>query len=222
MRRSSLVFLLALLGATPAGGQDPPPTFEDLKKSLGELQQKQEREDDEKREALVQKNREETLKIYGDTLERRDGELQNVSRRLEVNKGLQSKYARLLETARAELASMRSQYVNRTIALKRSFDDGKISKEAYEKLLDEDTQRFRNREKELAEDISFYEDEGRIANGLVKDLGVKKELMEFDPFDGDREDEAAPKDPPGIADKVRQAIAQVGGYRPRSVVDTLR
>ena len=43
--------------------------------------------------------------------------------------------------------------------LKKSMDEGKLSKDAYEKLLGEDTKRFRNREKEIIEDMAFYNDE---------------------------------------------------------------
>jgi hypothetical protein len=234
MRRNDAVLIaaLALAAALPSWAQDakqePPkkdetPTFEDLKNSLGDLQEKQAREDNEKRDALVQKNQEDTLRIYSDTLGKRNGEVMNVSRRLEINKTLTAKYTKLLEQSRGELAHMRSQYVNRTMALKRSQEEGKISKEAYEKLLEDDTKRFRNREKELVEDIAFYEEELRTADKMSKDLSVKKELMEFDPFADEQPEAGAPKGPkPGIAEKLQKTIAEVGGYRTRSVMDLVK
>ncbi len=118
-----------------------------------------------------------------------------------MNKGLEGKYDKLLKTARTGLATTRAQYVNRTVGLKKSLDEGKISKEAYDKLLEEDTKRFRNRERELLEDISFYQDEYQNAQKSSKDLATKKELMSFDPFGGN--DPAAEKDKPpqpGIAE----------------------
>ncbi len=227
MRKSSaLLIALALAGSAWAQDGDTPkkqdpPTFEDLKKNLGEVEEKQSRDENEKRDAHIQKNQEDTLKIYSDTLNKKNGELQNVSRRLEINKALQVKYTRLLDGARNELALMKSQYINRTVALKKSVDDGKISKEAYEKLLEEDTKRFRNREKELVDDIAFYEEELRTAAAMAKDLAVKKELMEFDPFAGEKPD--GPKGPrPGIAEKIKKTMAEMSGYRSKSVIDTLR
>ena len=199
------------------------PTFDDLKNSLGDLELKESKEEKDKREAIVQKNTDETLKIYSDALGKRNGELSNVNKRLDVNKGLEGKYDRLLKTARTGLAGTRAQFINRTIALKKSLDEGKISKEAYEKLLEEDTKRFRNRERELLEDIAFYQDEFQNAQKSTKDLSTKKELMSFDPFGGN--DPAAEKDKPpqpGIAQKVKSTLGEVSGYGTRSVVDSLK
>lgn len=198
------------------------PTFEDLKGSLGDLEQKENKEEKEKREAIVQKNYDDTLKIYGEALGKRDGELMNVSRRLDVNKGLQTKYDRLLAASRTALATMRAQYINRTLALKKSLDEGKISKEVYEKLLEEDSKRFRNREKELSDDIAFYQGEVQNAERASKDLAVKKELMQFDPFGGERQEEQQKAPKPGIAQKLQSTLAEVSGYRARSVTDLMK
>jgi len=198
-------------------------TFDDLRNSLGDLEQKESKEEKDKRDAMVQKNVDETLKIYGDALGKKNGEVQNVNRRLEVNKGLEGKYDRLLKTARTGLATTRAQFINRTVALKKSLDEGKVSREVYEKLLEEDTKRFRNRERELQDDIAFYNDELQNAQKSSKDLATKKELMSFDPFGGN--DPAAEKDktpPPGIAQKVKSTLGEVSGYGTRSVVDSLK
>jgi hypothetical protein len=198
-------------------------TFDDLRNSLGDLEQKESKEETTKREAIVQKNVDETLKIYSDTLGKKSGELQNVNRRLDANKGLEGKYDKLLKTARTGLATTRAQYINRTIGLKKSLEDGKISKDAYEKLLEEDTKRFRNRERELQEDISFYQEELANAQKSSKDLATKKELMSFDPFGGN--DPAAEKEkapPPGIEQKLKSTLGEVSGYGSRSVVDSLK
>jgi hypothetical protein len=200
------------------------PTFDDLRNSLGDLEQKESKEEKSKKEAIVQKNVEETLKIYSDTLGKKNGDMLNVNHRLEVNKGLESKYERLLKTARNGLATTRAQFINRTVSLKKSLDEGKISKDAYEKLLDEDTKRFRNREKELQEDISFYLDEFNTATRSSKDLSTRKEMMTFDPFGGNN-GEAAEKEkpaPPTMAQKVKSTLGEVSGYGTRSVVDSLK
>ena len=79
-------------------GQKPPsdsPTFDDLKNSLGDLEQKESKEETQKREATVQKNYDETLKIYNDALGQKDSELHNVNRRIDINKSLTVKYERL-------------------------------------------------------------------------------------------------------------------------------
>lgn len=224
-RRNSLAAALLLALATDAAAQEPPPagpTFEDLKNSLGELEEKRAREDTEKRDAVVLKNQEETLKIYTDTLGKRNGELENVSRRLEINKSLHAKYARMLEQARAELATLQAQYINRTVALKRTLEQGRISPEAYDKLLEEDTKRFRNREKELAEDIASYEEEIRIAERQQKDLALKKELMSFDPFGEEKAAAEAARPRASYADRMRRAVSDMSGFRARSVVETLK
>ena len=226
--RNSLTILVCL--ALPAFAQETAkstsenPTFDDLRNSLGDLEQKESKDEKSKREAIVQKNVEETLKIYSDTLGKKNGDMQNVNRRLEVNKGLETKYDRLLKTARNGLATTRAQFINRTISLKKSLDEGKISKDAYEKLLDEDTKRFRNRERELQEDISFYLDEFNTAQRSSKDLSTRKEMMTFDPFGGNKE-EAADKEkpaPPTMAQKVKSTLGEVSGYGTRSVVDSLK
>jgi hypothetical protein len=211
--------------APPEGAKNvqEAPTFDDLKTSLGDLEKKESKEETEKRDAIIQKNYDDTLKIYGNALGKRGGDLINVDRRLDVNKGLESKYDRLLKGARNALAATRSQFINRTVALKKSLDEGKVSKEAYEKLLEEDTKRFRNREKELLDDIAFYQDEHENALRASKDLATKKELMAFDPFGGPEAGPEADKPPKvGIAQKVRATLAEVSGYRAQSVVDTLR
>jgi hypothetical protein len=223
----SLTILVCL--ALPAYAQETAksaenPTFDDLRNSLGDLEQKESKDEKSKRDAIVQKNVEETLKIYSDTLGKKNGDMQNVNRRLDVNKGLESKYERLLKTARNGLATTRAQFINRTLSLKKSMDEGKISKDAYEKLLDEDTKRFRNRERELQEDISFYLDEFSTAQRSSKDLSTRKEMMTFDPFGGTKE-EAAEKEkpaPPSMAQKVKSTLGEVSGYGTRSVVDSLK
>jgi hypothetical protein len=206
----------------PGGVQDSP-TFDDLKNSLGDLEKKESKDEKDKREAIIQKNYDDTLKIYGDALGRRNGDVVNVGRRLDVNKGLESKYERLLKGSRNALAATRAQFINRTMALKKSLDEGKVSKEAYDKLLDEDTKRFRNRERELLDDIAFYQDEHQNAQRSAKDLATKKELMSFDPFgspDATPEGEKPAK--VGLAQKLHTTLAEVSGYRTQSVIDTLK
>lgn len=223
----SALFLLALPARAqdaPKEGQDPPPpTFEDLRKDLETLKQKGDKENEEKRDREVQKNMEDTLRIYEGVLKGRNGDLENTSKRLGANQALVAKYEKLLDGARTELARLRSSYVNRTLTLRKSLDDGKITPEAYEKLLDEDTRKFRNREKELVDDIAFYQTELETASKLAKDLSVKKELLEFDPF--------RPEDPsaePGpevqrtsLADRLRKKVRDLSGFTRRSVVEVL-
>ena len=199
------------------------PTFDDLKNSLGDLEQKESKEEVGKREAIVQRNQDETLKIYSDALGRRNGELTNVNRRLDVNKGLEGKFEKLLTTARNGLGATRAQFINRNVALKKTLDEGKISKEAYEKLLEEDTKRFRNRERELLDDIKFYSEEYQTAQRSGKDLSTKKELMQFDPFGGDApagEKNKAPQ--PNMVQKLKSTLGEVSGYGARSVVDGIK
>lgn len=199
------------------------PTFDDLKNSLGDLEQKESKEEVGKREAIVQRNQDETLKIYSDALGRRNGELSNVNRRLDVNKGLEGKYEKLLTTARNGLGATRAQFINRNVALKKTLDDGKISKEAYEKLLEEDTKRFRNRERELLDDIKFYSEEYQTAQRSNKDLSTKKELMQFDPFGGDAQAAEKNKAPqPSMVQKLKSTLAEASGYGARSVVDGIK
>jgi len=222
--------MFALFLSLPAFAQEgarntsESPTFDDLRNSLGDLEQKESKEEKNKRDAIVQKNVEETLKIYSDTLGKKNGDMQNVSRRLEVNKGLETKYDRLLKTARNGLATTRAQFINRTISLKKSMDEGKISKDAYEKLLEEDTKRFRNRERELQEDISFYLDEFNTAQRSSKELGTRKEMMTFDPFGGNNAESQEKEKPaqPTMAQKIKTTLGDVSGYGTRSVVDSLK
>jgi hypothetical protein len=204
-------------------GSSETPTFDDLRNSLGDLELKESKEEKDKREAIVQKNYDETLKIYSEALGKKNGEIQNVNRRLDVNKGLEGKYDKLLKTSQNGLATTRAQFINRSVALKKSLDEGKVSKEAYEKLLEEDTKRFRNREREFLEDIAFYRDEFQNAQKSAKDLSTKKELMSFDPFGGS--DPGADKEkppPPGVVQKLKSTLAEVSGYGGRSVVDSLK
>jgi hypothetical protein len=199
------------------------PTFDDLKNSLGDLELKESKEETSKREAMVQRNVDETLKIYGDALGKRNGELTNVNRRLDVNKGLESKYERLLATARNGLGTTRAQFINRNVALKKTLDEGKISKEAYEKLLEEDTKRFRNRERELLDDIKFYSEEFQTAQRSGKDLATKKELMQFDPFgENAPAGEKAKAPQPNMVQKLKTTLGEASGYGARSVVDGMR
>lgn len=233
--RNSLVLALALALAPALSAQDRSdkseqakntadnPTFDDLKNSLGDLELKESKEETGKREAIVQKNADETLKIYSDALGRRNGDLTNVNHRLDVNKGLEGKYDRLLATARNGLAATRAQFINRNVALKKTLDDGKISKDAYEKLLEEDTKRFRNRERELLDDIRFYSEEHQNAQRSAKELATKKELMQFDPF-GEKTPAAEKDKPPSptLVQKLKSNLADVSGYGARSVVDGLK
>jgi hypothetical protein len=199
------------------------PTFDDLKNSLGDLEKKESKDETEKRDAIIQKNVDDTLKIYGDALGKRGGDLVNVNKRLDVNKGLETKYDRLLKGSRNALATTRAQFINRTVALKKSLDEGKVSKEAYDKLLEEDTKRFRNRERELLDDIAFYNDELVNAQRSAKDLSTKKELMSFDPFGSpDAVPEAEKPAKVSIAQKVHTTVGDVSGFRSQSVVDTMK
>jgi hypothetical protein len=230
--RSSLVLALISSLALPAfaqesrGGKSEPasenPTFDDLRKSLGDLEQKESKEEKDRRDAIVQKNHDETLKIYSDALGKRNGEISNVNRRLDVNKGLEGKYEKLLQTARTGLAATRAQFINRSVALKKSLEEGKVSREAYDKLLEEDTKRFRNRERELVDDIGFYQGEHQNAQRAAKDLAIKKELMQFDPFGGGAAGEEKKPPAPGMEQKLKSTLVEVSGYGSRSVVDLLK
>lgn len=230
--RNSLVLALALAlpsaalaqekGEKPSSesAKNDNPTFDDLKNSLGDLEQKESKEEIGKRDAIVQRNSDETLKIYSDALGKRNGDLTNVNRRLDVNKGLEGKYERLLTAARNGLGTCRAQFINRNVALKKTLDDGKISKDAYEKLLEEDTKRFRNRERELLDDIKFYSEEYQTAQRSTKELGTKKELMQFDPF-GENAPAGEKNKPPSptMVQKLKSTLAEASGYGARSVVD---
>jgi len=207
---------------TPGKGVSESPTFDDLKNSLGDLEQKESKEEKDKREAIVQKNFDETLKIYGEALGKRNGEMQSVNRRLDVNKGLEGKFDRMLKSSRTALATMRAQFINRTVALKKSLEEGKISRDAYEKLLEEDTKRFRNRERELLDDIAFYQDEVQSAQRSTKDLSTKKELMSFDPFGGAEKNAEREKPQPGMEQKLKSTLLEVSGFGSRSVMESLK
>ena len=235
MRRNSATLVLTLALSLPAWGQDPPrpeapkqdppgPTFDDLKNSLGELQEKQAKEDAEKRDKAIQKNYEDTLKIYGGVAAGKGADLANLSRRLQSNQALEQKYAKLLEGSTGDLASMRAQFINRTMNLKKSVDEGKLSREAYEKLLEEDTKRYRNREKELIEDIAFYNEEISTARRSTKELSVKKELLAFDPFDPNKKEEQAKAEArrEGLAESLKKTVSELSGYKVRSVLDYLK
>jgi hypothetical protein len=229
LRSASAPVAALLLLAGAAWAQDPPkdgggPTFEDLKKDLGELKAKQDRDENERREQQVQRNMEDTLKIYGEVLNGRGTDAVNVDKRLKTNQTLEQKYARMLEAARTDLARLRSAYVSRTLTLKKSLEERKLTQEAYDKLLEEDTRKFRNREKELVDDIAFYEQEHATAKKLAKDLGVKKELLEFDPFQpedaiGPNAEKPAPR--ASVADRLQKKVWGLSGFRTKSVVDAI-
>lgn len=199
------------------------PTFDDLRSSLGDLEQRESKDEKEKREAVVQRNHEETLRIYEDALGKRNGELHNVTRRLAVNKGLEGKYDGLLKTARAGLATTRAQFINRTVSLKRSLEEGKIARDVYDRLCEEDTKRFRNREHELLEDIAFFQGELLSAQRSAKDLSTKKELMALDPF-SPAEREPEKEKPPKVVfeQQIKKTLGEVSGYTAPSVVDSIR
>ena len=199
------------------------PTFDDLKSSLGDLEKKESKEETEKREALIQKNYDDTLKIYGDALGKKNGDMVNVGKRLDVNKGLETKYDRLLKASKNALATTRAQFINRTVALKKSLEEGKVSKEAYDKLLDDDTKRFRNREREILDDIKFYSEEYQTAQRSGKELATKKELMQFDPFgENAPAGEKAKAPQPNMVQKLKTTLGEASGYGARSVVDGMR
>ena len=237
MKRNSLILAAWLAFLLPAGAQedpktpppqDPPktegPTFDDLKKSLGEVQEKEAKDEAEKRDRAIHQNHEDTLRIYSGVSAGKGADAANLARRLQANQALEQKYAKSLEGSTSELAAMRAQYINRTMNLKKGLDEGRLSREAYDKLLDEDTKRFRNREKELIEDIAFYNEEIASARKLTKELSVKKELLEFDPFDPDRKDETAKAAGAreNMADRLKKTVSELSGYRPRSVLDYLK
>ena len=229
--RSSLAILAAMLVAVPVlaqegesdkGKEKEKPTFEDLKGGLQKLEKDEEKQDEAKREEMVRKNHADTLAIYDRVLRKRNGELENVSSRLKVNEGLELKYSKLLETARADLALLRSRYVNRTLSLKASLEAGKVSKETYAKLLEEDGRKFRNRESELMDDIVLYTSELETARALVRQLTLEKELLGFDPFEPEKPDEKSDgAQPPGIAERVRTKLQAIAGYRDMSIVETM-
>lgn len=235
MKNSVLAAVFAAALSTPLAAQDDkqdppvppvkqdPPAFDDLKNSLGELQEKQAKEDQEKRDRQIQKNYEEALKIYGSVSAGKGADLANVTKRLQANQALEQKYAKLLEQATADLATMRAQYINRTMNLKKGLDEGKLSRDSYDKLLEDDTKKFRNREKELIEDIAFFNEEISNSRKLQKELLVKKELLSFDPFDPGKKEEPAPAGPrPGIAESLKKTVSELSGYSNKSVLDLLR
>ncbi len=223
--RSSVVILAAMLIAVPAWAQEgekEKPTFEDLKGGLQKLEKDEAKQDEAKRDELVRKNHADTLAIYDRVLRKRNGELENVGARLKVNEGLELKYSKLLETARADLALLRSRYVNRTLSLKASLESGKVSKETYAKLLEEDGRKFRNRESELMDDIVLYTSELETARALVRQLTLEKELLGFDPFEPEKPDEKVDgPQPAGIAERIRTRLQAIAGYRDMSVVETM-
>ncbi len=223
--KSSLGFLLALFVVSPAVAQEKEQlSFDDLRSSLKKVDEKNTKEKQEKRSEKIRKNHNETLAIYERVLRRRSGDLNNVATRLKVNEGLDAKYGRLLETAGAELALLRSTWVNRTLALKKSLDEGKISRLAYSKLTEQDGQKYRNRESELKDDIVFYMEELSISRERIKELKLKKELLEFDPFEPQNLDVTEGPEKPrlGIADRLRSRVRTIARYQDLSVVDELK
>jgi len=209
--------------APPAEKKDATPTFDDLRGGLEKLEKDEEKKEEEKRAEMVRKNQQETLAIYDRALRGKNTELDNVTRRLQMNQALEKKYLKMQEDSRSELAILQARYVSRTLALKKSLDEGKISKEAYAKLLEEDGSKFRNREVELKDDLEFFDKELVTAREKIRDLSLRKEILEIDPFDtekGASEDEGTPIS--GVADRVKSRVRALAGYRDFSIVDTMK
>ena len=213
-----------LLVASVAAQEEEKPTFDDLRSSLKKVDDRNEKEKSSERNEKIRRNHSETLAIYERVLRRRNGDLDNVATRLKVNHGLEAKYGKLLETAGAEIALLRSTWINRTLSLKKSLDEGKISPAAYSRLIEADGQKYRNREAELKDDLVFYTEELTIARKRIKEFELKKELLEFDPFEPQKLDVAKKKNEPisGIAERVRSRVRTIAHYRDLSVVDTLK
>lgn len=225
-RRNSLLLAAALLAPAWAWAQDEAkqdqpkedPTFESLRTNLENLEKTEQKNAEEKRKETIRRNQQETLKIYERALNRNSTELGNVTRRLQVNQGIEAKYRKSLEETREELAKVQSRYLGRTLALKKSLDEGRISKDTYDRLVEEDGEKFRNREAELKEDLEFYAKEIETARKLIKELTLRKELLQIDPFEPDKATEV--ESPNGaLADRVRSRIESLAGFREMSVLD---
>jgi chromosome segregation ATPase len=201
------------------GKEDP--TFESLRGSLQDLEKKEQKDAEEKRKQTIRRNQEETLKIYERALNNQTTELGNITRRLQVNQGIEQKYRKKLDETREELAKLQSRYLGRTLALKKSLDEGRISKDTYTRLLEEDGEKFRNREAELKEDLQFYEQEIETARKLIRELTLRKELLQIDPFEPEKAGENE-NNPAVLADRVRSRIDAIAGFREMSVIDALK
>ena len=223
--RNRLVLALIFLVGTPLVAQEEEKlTFDELRSNLREADQQTEKESEEKRSEKIRRNHNETLAIYERVLRRRSGDLNNVATRLKVTRGLEVKYSKLLKRSGSELALLRSTWINRTLALKKSREEGRISLAAYSRLIEQDGQKYRNRETELKEDIIFYTQELKISRETMKELKVKKELLEFDPFEPENLDSSGEGEAPriGVADRVLHRVRTVARYQDQSVVDTIR
>ena len=224
MRNRPVLALIFLLG-TPLMAQDEKKlTFDELRSNLREADQQTEKEAEEKRSEKIRRNHNETLAIYERVLRRRSGDLNNVATRLKFTRGLEMKYPKLLKRSGSELALLRSTWINRTLALKKSLEEGKISSAAYSRLIEQDGQKYRNRESELKEDILFSTQELKMSRDTIEELKVKKELLEFDPFEPENLNLSAEVEGPriGVADRVLHRVRTVARYQDQSVVDTIR
>lgn len=225
--RNSWLLAALLAPSLGAWAQDDPekpkddPTFEALRSNLEDLEKVEQKKSEETRKETIRRNQQDTLKIYERSLNRNSTEISNVSRRLQVNHGIIEKYQKSLDETREELAKLQARYVSRTLALKKSLDEGKISQDTYDRLLDEDGQKFRNREAELKEDLEFYSKEIETARKLVKELTLRKELLEIDPFQPEKPGEGE-NSSANLADRVRNRIESVAGFRDLSVIETLK
>ncbi len=116
-------------------------------------------ERDEAATREIGRNLDDTIAIYEKILSEQRESTRVDAKRVESNREIIAKYAPELAKFEDEFRKLQVTYMNRTLALKRQREEGKITEATYQKQLGEEYGKYERARQRLTEELAFYREE---------------------------------------------------------------
>ncbi len=126
-------------------------------------------------ERQIQRNYDEAEKIYEGIIGA--DPVAPLDRRIANNERIVSEYRQRIRTASEERRELQVQLYNRTFYLKQQLEQGKLNRDAYDRMIVEEERKYEQRNKVLRGHIEAWKQEYAAANARLTELKSKRQML---------------------------------------------
>lgn len=179
---------------------------------------------DEDKSKQISRYFDEALHNYEEILDNREeAELRATEKRIEANREMLGSQQGQLSSSETKMRQIKLEYLKRYLALKNSYEQGRIDKQVYYQQLDKLAREYQFQMETLKDDVSFYKDQSGKTDSRLKQLEelqrINKILMAQNPKPKKAENAQSEEKKRVASDleMVLQRIKAAGCFKPQNV-----
>lgn len=174
-------------------------------------------------ERQIQRNYDEAEKIYEGIID--SDPVAPLDRRIANNERIVNEYRQRIRAASEERRELQVQLYNRTFYLKQQLEQGKLTRDAYDRMIVEEERKYEQRGKVLREHIEAWKQEYAAANARLTELKSKRQMLlaqrprALRGKQGARAEQKRARPGEALLGTLRERLRRVGRFSTRHTLD---